>query len=85
MSCKSSLLTFLLLNIIINLGKVYQGSFGYLNCLQISIYAWMLEQEGYVVRDLRFTHINKPYPVSYMKYEIENMFFPNGEHYMNLL
>ena len=54
-------------------------------CLQISIYAWMLEQEGYVVRDLRFTHINKPYPVSYMKYEIENMFFPNGEHYMNLL
>lgn len=47
-------------------------------CLQLSLYAWMLEQAGYIVGDLRFTHINrenqeKPYPVTYMKNEVESI------------
>ena len=41
--------------------------------LQISTYAWMLEQEGYVVRSTRFTHLNKVYDFEYMKHEVELM------------
>lgn len=41
--------------------------------LQISTYAWMLEQDGYAVRNLRFTHLNKPYIFEYMKDEVELM------------
>ncbi len=41
--------------------------------LQISSYAWLLEQAGYTVRNLSFTHINQPYEFEYMKDEVENM------------
>lgn len=41
--------------------------------LQISTYAWMLEQEGFVVRSTRFTHLNKVYDFDYMKHEVELM------------
>ena len=41
--------------------------------LQISSYAWLLEQAGYAVRNLSFTHINQPYEFEYMKDEVENM------------
>ena len=33
--------------------------------LQICIYAWMLEQEGYKVRNTSFTHLNEVYKISY--------------------
>jgi hypothetical protein len=39
--------------------------------LQISVYAWMLEQAGYKVRGTRFTHLNNPYIFNYMKDEVE--------------
>lgn len=41
--------------------------------LQISTYAWLLEQEGYTVRSTRFSHLNKPYIFEYMKDEVELM------------
>jgi hypothetical protein len=41
--------------------------------LQISTYAWMLEQEGFTVRNTGFTHLNKPYVFPYMKKEVELM------------
>lgn len=41
--------------------------------LQISTYAWLLEQEGYTVRSTRFSHLNKPYVFDYMKDEVEIM------------
>lgn len=41
--------------------------------LQISCYAWLLEQAGYIPRHLEFRHLNTPYPVKYMKEEIESI------------
>lgn len=41
--------------------------------LQISLYAWLLEQEGFIVRNLSFTHINKPYEFDYMYDEIDQI------------
>lgn len=41
--------------------------------LQISTYAWILEQAGYVVRNTAFTHLNKPYVFEYMKKEVQLM------------
>lgn len=41
--------------------------------LQISTYAWMLEQFGFQVRNTAFTHYNKMYKFDYMKSEVENM------------
>ena len=41
--------------------------------LQISTYAWMLEQEGYIVKDVAFTHLNEMYRFAYMKEEVEAM------------
>jgi hypothetical protein len=41
--------------------------------LQISCYAWLLEQAGYIPRNLEFRHLNTPYPVKYMKKEIESI------------
>lgn len=43
-------------------------------CLQISIYAWMLEQFGFNVRNLSFHHFNKEYTVPYMKDSINKIF-----------
>lgn len=53
-------------------------------CLQVSLYAWMLEQNGYTVKDLKFTHVEldednetvlneTPYHTHYMKQEVVNM------------
>jgi hypothetical protein len=60
--------------------------------LQISLYAWFLEQFGYVVRNLNFQHWNnvgtkedpkydfaKDYPLKYRKKEIEKVL----EHFRN--
>lgn len=33
--------------------------------LQISIYAWMLEQAGFKIRNTSFTHLNEVYKISY--------------------
>lgn len=41
--------------------------------LQISAYAWLLEQAGYKVRYLGFTHLNKPYRFEYLKKEIDSI------------
>lgn len=41
--------------------------------LQISAYAWLLEQGGFTPRYLGFTHLNKPYRFEYMKKEIESI------------
>lgn len=41
--------------------------------LQISLYAWILEQHGYTIRNTSFTHYNKPYVFDYMKTEIEQI------------
>lgn len=41
--------------------------------LQISTYAWLLEQENYVIRNTGFTHLNKKYIFPYMKEEVELM------------
>lgn len=46
--------------------------------LQISAYAWLLEQVGFIPRDLGFRHLTTPYRFNYMKKEIENI-MPN--HY----
>lgn len=52
-------------------------------CLQISVYAWMLEQFGYKPNTLKFTHVvideddnvlsETPYYTHYMKKEVEDM------------
>lgn len=44
--------------------------------LQISAYAWLLEQAGFIPRNLEFRHLNTPYQFDYMKKEIENI-MPN--------
>lgn len=44
--------------------------------LQISIYAWMLEQEGYIVAGTSITHINRHMPFEYLKKEVESI-MPN--------
>ena len=41
--------------------------------LQTSVYAWILEQAGYTVRSVRFSHLNTPYTFEYMKWEVEAM------------
>lgn len=41
--------------------------------LQISTYAWMLEQAGYIVRNTAFTHLNQQYDFEYMKPEVKLM------------
>lgn len=49
--------------------------------LQISLYAWMLEQHGFVPRNLRFTHIKEdilgesqiPYNIPYLKKEVQDI------------
>lgn len=41
--------------------------------LQISTYAWMLEQAGYTVRNTAFTHLNQQYDFEYMKPEVKLM------------
>lgn len=46
--------------------------------LQISAYSWLLEQVGFIPRDLGFRHLTTPYRFNYMKKEIENI-MPN--HY----
>jgi hypothetical protein len=43
--------------------------------LQISAYAWMLKQAGFIPRHLEFRHLNKPYVFDYMK-DIETI-IPN--------
>lgn len=53
-------------------------------CLQVSTYMWMLEQNGYIAGDLKFTHVKlaednmtvlqeTPYHTHYMKQEVVNM------------
>lgn len=56
---------------------------GHLDCcnynhyrLQISTYAWLLEQAGYTVEELEFKHLNTPYRFDYMKKEVESI-MPN--------
>lgn len=41
--------------------------------LQISTYAWMLEQAGYTIRNTAFTHLNQQYKFDYMKHEVQLM------------
>lgn len=41
--------------------------------LQISAYAWILEQAGYSVRHLCLHHLNEKYDLFYRKYEVEKM------------
>mgnify|MGYP000994276901 CR=1 FL=1 len=48
--------------------------------LQLSLYAWMLEQQGYVVRNLQFTHCidlqtRVPYKFTYLKEEVEALIY----------
>lgn len=38
--------------------------------LQISLYAWMLEQFGFVPRNLSFHHFNQIYPLPYLREEV---------------
>jgi hypothetical protein len=42
-------------------------------CLQISTYAWLLEEFGYKVRNLSFHHYNQQYPINYMHREVKLM------------
>jgi hypothetical protein len=55
--------------------------------LQICTYAWMLEQEGYIVKDLAFTHLNEMYRFAYMKEEVEAMLgvIPEDKDYLNMI
>lgn len=39
--------------------------------LQISCYAWLLEQAGFIPKGLEFKHLNKTYEFDYMKKEVE--------------
>ncbi len=39
--------------------------------LQLSLYAWMLEQAGFSIRNLAFHHFNKMYQLDYLKKEVE--------------
>lgn len=41
--------------------------------LQISLYAWMMEQFGFYVRNLSFHHFNQMYKLSYLKKEVESI------------
>ena len=41
--------------------------------LQVSLYAWMLEQFGFKVRNTAFTHFNKQYKFRYMRKDIVNI------------
>ncbi len=41
--------------------------------LQISMYAWMLQQFGFVPRNLAFDHLTEKYPLKYRKWEVEKM------------
>jgi hypothetical protein len=41
--------------------------------LQISCYAWLLEQAGYIPRNLGFRHLTTPYQFEYMKKEVESI------------
>jgi hypothetical protein len=41
--------------------------------LQLSAYAWMMEQFGYTVRNIGFHHYNQLYKLPYLKTEIENI------------
>lgn len=41
--------------------------------IQISTYAWMLEQFGFEIRNTAFTHFNKMYEFEYMRNDVENM------------
>jgi len=41
--------------------------------LQISLYAWILEEHGYTIRNTSFTHFNKAYVFDYMKEEITSI------------
>jgi hypothetical protein len=41
--------------------------------LQISCYAWLLEQAGFIPTDLEFRHITTPYQFKYMKKEVESI------------
>lgn len=44
--------------------------------LQISAYAWLLEQAGYIPRNLEFRHLTTQYEFKYMKKEVESI-IPN--------
>lgn len=66
------------------------GPLSHLDCcnynhyrLQISTYAWMLEQAGYTVRNTAFTHLNKPYVFDYLKTEVKLML--GIDPYMDLI
>ena len=63
---------------------------GHLDCcnynhyrLQISTYAWMLEQAGYTIRNTAFTHLNQQYKFDYMKHEVQLML--NIDPYLKLI
>lgn len=45
--------------------------------LQISTYGWLMEQAGYTIRNLSFTHINQPYEFDYLKDEVEGIIKDN--------
>lgn len=51
--------------------------------LQISTYAWMLEQAGYTIRNTAFTHLNQQYKFDYMKHEVQLML--NIDPYLKLI
>ena len=55
--------------------------------LQISTYAWMLEQEGYIVKNVSFTHLNEQYRFEYLKTEVESMLgvIPEDKDYLNMI
>ena len=44
--------------------------------LQLSCYAWLLEQAGFIPRNLEFRHLTTPYQFDYMKKEVESI-MPN--------
>lgn len=41
--------------------------------IQISMYAWLLTQFGFEIKDVMFTHLNKPYNFEYMETEVESI------------
>lgn len=41
--------------------------------LQISCYAWLLEQAGFIPKGLEFKHLNKTYEFDYMKKEVDTI------------
>jgi len=46
--------------------------------LQMSMYAWMLEQFGFTVRNIAFHHLGERQDLEYRKFEVQRILIDNA-------